>query len=137
MHSEAHKDDNTLVLGLIVINEHCEAHNNGIMISEFSKALRISKPAGTLKINDYERKKLIVKMQDQFDKRKTYIVLTQKGKDLVEEKHKKIAERFDKFAECYTETEFWNFIEYFERLINYLDQRTEKNLTYEREKLNG
>lgn len=62
------------------------SEKDGITASELSEVLKVSMPRITALLNSLEEKKLIAKIIDSNDKRRTIINITEKGKILMQEK---------------------------------------------------
>ncbi|WP_445491875.1 MarR family winged helix-turn-helix transcriptional regulator [Niallia sp. 03133] len=84
---------------LFVIHRRNEQGEKAITVSEISSILQITSPSVTQVINVLERDGYVERINDEKDGRIVRIVLTEKGKSVTKEIHKKIEEKYMKLVE--------------------------------------
>ena len=72
---------------------------NGLMVSDISKFLKIARPTVTQLVNSLQRKGFLDKCADEHDKRVVRINLSEKGKNLAKQGADEFYKRFEGLAE--------------------------------------
>ena len=89
---------------------HLTFVKNGISSSELAEVLKVSLPRVASVVNSLESKKLIEKMVDSEDKRKTVIYITKDGKELVLAKKEEAINKITKIIEKLNEEDINEYI---------------------------
>lgn len=84
---------------------------DGITATELAEILNVSLPRVVSLINSLENKKLVKKLTDKEDKRKTVIYITPAGKNMVLEKKKEAISKLTKIIEKLDEEDINNYIQ--------------------------
>ena len=101
-------------------------HKPGMAFKDYGKIMRIEKSSFTYLVDLLETKELINKIDDEEDRRRKYLELTQKGKDTIiklkELHHEFMQERLKIFSEAELK-DLKNAVETIERLAKKLPER--------------
>lgn len=103
-----------------------EHHGKKIRGSDLGKMLRISKPSVTQTLQSLESKNLVERVQNPEDKRSTHIILTEKGKEAIQEGMQRFQGNFDDMSSYLGEDNMKMLIELLNKLTEYLHEKAEK-----------
>lgn len=106
---EGFKGENGVLLYLL--------DNNGSTQSDISKFFNVSMPRVSKIINSLEEKGLIIRAISSDDKRKSIIIITDQGKEVIMLKKEKVLKVIEKILEVLTFEEF-NSYKYISKKIN-------------------
>lgn len=95
---------------------------DGITSSELAEILNVSLPRIVSLINSLESKKLVNKLVDKDDKRKTVIYITQDGKKLVLEKKEEAILKLTKVIEKLDEEDINQYIRLAKKISSIMDE---------------
>lgn len=95
---------------------------DGITSSELAEILNVSLPRIVSLINSLENKKLVNKLVDKDDKRKTVIYITQDGKKLVLEKKEEAILKLTKVIEKLDEEDINQYIRLAKKISSIMDE---------------
>ena len=95
---------------------------DGISISELRDALEVSMPRSVSIVNTLESKKMITKVTDENDKRKTIIYITKKGKEEILNKKELAIEHMSKIIERVDEKDVDEYIRLAKKLNNIIQE---------------
>lgn len=98
---------------------------DGASASELAKNLNVSLPRIASVINSLESKKLIEKVTDSVDKRKTIVYITKLGKELVLSKKNEAVEKIAKIIEKLNEEEINQYIQLANKIGKILEEMQE------------
>lgn len=95
---------------------------DGITATELAEVLNVSLPRIVSLINSLETKKLVKKLVDKDDKRKTVIHITQAGKKLVLEKKEEAIVKLTKVIEKLDEDDINQYIRLAKKISSIMDE---------------
>lgn len=98
---------------------------NGITSTELAEVLNVSLPRIVSLINSLETKKLVKKLVDKDDKRKTVIYITTDGKKLVQEKKEEAILKLTKVIEKLDEDDINEYIRLAKKISSIMDEMQE------------
>ncbi len=101
---------------------HLTFAKNGISSSELAEVLKVSLPRVASVVNSLESKKLIEKMVDSEDKRKTVIYITKNGKELVLAKKEEAINKITKIIEKLNEEDINEYIRLSKKIGKIVDE---------------
>ena len=101
----------------MVVNE-----KEGLKVGELSDIMSITRPNLTPLVENLALKDLLVKKQDEIDKRVTRLYITEKGKAQIVENFKVIEERCSILNDKYTEQELKEIKEYCNKIIKIINK---------------
>ena len=108
------------LLNLTIIQVHCLVHvqeNKRLSMHEIAKTFQITMPTATSMIEKLAKLKLIKRLSDNSDRRKTLIVLTKKGNDIFEKIKKNKFVNLDKIMSKLTTEEKNQLVKITNKLI--------------------
>ena len=95
---------------------------DGITATELAEVLNVSLPRVVSLINSLETKKLVKKIIDKDDKRKTIVYITQEGKKLVLEKKSKAILKLTRVIEKLDEKDIDEYIRLAKKISSIMDE---------------
>ena len=98
---------------------------NGITSTELAEVLNVSLPRIVSLINSLGKKKLVRKLVDKDDKRKTVIYITERGKELVLEKKEEAILKLTKVIEKLDEDDINEYIRLAKKISLIMDEMQE------------
>ena len=98
---------------------------DGITSTELAEVLNVSLPRIVSLINSLETKKLVKKLVDKDDKRKTVIYITTDGKNLVQEKKEEAILKLTKVIEKLDEDDINEYIRLAKKISSIMDEMQE------------
>lgn len=100
-------------------------HNNGdkIIPSELGKIMNVTTPRVTAILNKLEAKKLIVRAISPEDRRNVFVILSDQGKEVVEEKIAKQQQNIQTLVERLDESDVESFIRVLNELETVIDEQ--------------
>lgn len=96
--------------------------NNGVSQSNISEFLGVSLPRVAFIIRNLENNDLIIRAVDYDDKRKTVIIITEKGKKYINQKRESLLDTIDKLLNELTLEEIDNYIKISNKINNILKE---------------
>ena len=98
---------------------------DGITSTELAEVLNVSLPRIVSLINSLETKKLVKKLVDKDDRRKTAIYITTDGKKLVQEKKKEAIQKLTRVIEKLDEEDINEYIRLAKKISLIMDEMQE------------
>ncbi len=96
--------------------------NNGVSQSNISEFLGVSLPRVAFIIRNLENNDWIIRAVDYDDKRKTVIIITEKGKKYINQKRESLLDTIDKLSNELTLEEIDNYIKISNKINNILKE---------------
>jgi len=101
---------------------------NGTSISQISKAINVSMPRAMSLMNSLEAKGLVVKTNNNIDKRKTIVYISKLGKEVLESRKNEAINYITKIVEKLDEKDIENYIRIGKKISAIIDELNTKEV---------
>lgn len=105
---------------ILLFLANCEGR---CLAGQISKGLGLSTSRVTIILNNLEKKGLIEKERDTEDRRKVYITLTEKGRELILVKHNEVVDNFERIFRELGKEDTEEYIRIMGRLFKIMEKK--------------
>lgn len=120
--------NSSMIRVLFIVRKGCCANAQGLTVSEISNQMEVTPPTVTQLIKSLEAEGLVVRINDQADRRVVRVLLTEEGRTFMQKLIDSRAEKMNQLSEYLGEEKTKQLVDLLEQILQFLNQNEKENM---------